>query len=474
MMRREISWEDSSHLLKQAVSNKMPIAPSLLISRIPIWWQESEIGEYQIIPLLDRMERNIMIHGVWLRPPCSRFFVLRKKESGKERIDPFYRLDVGLAMSTIITFVYRCLVISYEASFPLPLMIEKNIKVLEGGEHWIECWRHFFGLSIIERSKYLGLPITMIRLPEFKRNLEITKQLYATLMSADYEIYESIMRALRLYQLSFFAASVDLSLAYSLLVAAVDSISSSVEPKVKLSDIDPEGRLDRLMEELQLNEQTQKAVKDAITYGTGLTKRFSNFIADNLPDGFWEGDYSMAHEIDLDIEYHSSGRWMQDLGESMSGSMRNELLKIAEEDKKLHGRIKWKSSKRWIFSEENREWMLNYLQVHLKRVLSDTFGSRSEHFHFGKEFPKKAFNEDEDWVPDIFEEDRLDFAIEHFGHLWSYKPKPNGRIERSCSCGDRKQIKVILGIRVFERMVHDVILNYLKTELLAKNKRSRD
>lgn len=66
-----------------------------------------------------------------------------------------------------------------------------------------------------------------------------------------------------------------------------------------------------------------------------------------------------------------------------------------------------------------------------------------------------------DWILDVFEQDFQDSKGEHFLHGWTYHLTQEGKIFRSCSCGDRKEVKVILGIRVFEKMVHDSILNYI-------------
>lgn len=356
----------------------------------------------------------------------------------------------------------RCLVISYN-EFPPPLHIQKdNIQLMLPGKLWAEGWENIFEFQggLREYLRYY------VPSPEEEQHLvKIMEQVYDILMKINEEVYHAIIGAMRLYQLALFATRVDFSLAYSLLVASVDAASSGVKAKVRMQDIDPEGKLTNLMEKLHLDEQLQNAIKGLITYQESLTKRFSNFILENLPDTFWEGDYSMIRELDLLRNGHRSGQLLRDLSESMPEPIKQELIRRAEEEKKSYEEFKKQRperERRWIFNKERRDWMVDYLRAHLDRVLANTFESRSELFHRGKGFPKTVLKEEfTDWIPDVFEEDFRDHMNKHFDHGWSYQLNHKGRILRSCSCGNRKEVKVMLGIRIFERIVHDSILNYI-------------
>jgi hypothetical protein len=94
--------------------------------------------------------------------------------------------------------------------------------------------------------------------------------------------------------------------------------------------------------------------------------------------------------------------------------------------------------------------------------LSNTFHSRSRLLHGGVGFPKYALEPNfTDWVPDVIEADFRDFIQTHYEHKWQYSLDEKSRIYRTCSCGDKTEVKMMLGIHVFERIVHDSMLNYI-------------
>lgn len=423
-------------------------------------WNNANIGDYRITPL--RTFTSSIIGGKQFvhQWPYSRLLVLGRPN---HEVEYPLGINIGPAMSSIISFVMRCPVIAYNKFFTPLRRQEDNIQLTLPGKLWSEGWNHIFEHQEGLRSHirhYHPSPL------EEQNIIKTMTQVYDLLMSLDEEAYQSILGAMRLYQLAFFTAREDLSLAYSLLVAAVDTISSSLKTKVKLRDIDPKGKLTKAMAEIGLDEELQSAIKNLVTYDEGLTKRFSTFIIDNLPHStFWKGDYSVMKELDLLASRYHSGQFLRDLGEGLPEPMRQELLKQADEMQKQYEELKKQRperERRWLFNKERREWMLNYLQTRLDRVLANTFGSRSELFHRGRSFPKFTLKEEfTDWIPDVFEEDFRDFVGEHFKHKWSYHLTQKGKIFRSCSCGDRKEVKMMLGIRVFERMVHDSIFSYL-------------
>lgn len=453
----------------------MPVAPTLLISEIEMRWNNAKIGNYEILPL--KRQGKLLIgekEYIYDESPYSRLLILWGSKEAK--VDYPLRLNVGQALSSLMSFVMRCSVISFNERFPafrLEIDRPSGMEDLSGPAFsWAENWEDMLGLKPGSEVKSLRRYLHgLIPSPAEEQNLLKTiRQVYEILMKIDEEVYYSIIGAMRLYQLALNSAKVDFSLTYSLLVAVVDAVSSGLKAKVKLRDIDPEGKLMKLMEQLQFDKQLQEAVKNLIVYHESLTERFSNFIAENLPNTFWEGDYSMSRELDLFADsigkHHWSGQHLRDIADGVPEPQRQELLRRAEEDKKRYEEFlkerPERKKHRWVIDDDRRKWMMSYLRTHLGRVLRNTFESRSELFHRGRGFPKIGLKEEStDWIPDVFEEDFREFMGEHLEHRWNYSLDEKGRIFRSCSCGDRKEVKVLLGIHVFERMVHDSILSYL-------------
>jgi hypothetical protein len=368
-------------------------------------------------------------------------------------------------------------VVSYNEGFPIlrTNRVPSKEALSSPATSWVENWEKMLGLGIGGNSLLQGLRknlSTYIPTPrEDQYLIENMNQVYETLIKVDEKRYYSIIGAMRLYQLALNSARLDLNLAYSLLVAAVEAASGSCKPKVKLKEIDPEGKLAKTMSELNFDNQLQRAVSQLVVYEEGLKTRFSNFILDNLPTAFWEGDYSMVNELKLYSEsldeLYRRGVFLRDIAEKVPDPQKQELLRLADEEEKRYEEFLQQQPKRkestWIFNDERRKWVMNYVQVHLSRVLRNTYDSRSGLLHRGRSFPKAGLEEGfTDWLPDIFEEDYRESIEVHLFHRSQYSLDAKGGIFRICSCGDRKEVKAIFNVYVFERIVHDSILNYLR------------
>jgi hypothetical protein len=221
-----------------------------------------------------------------------------------------------------------------------------------------------------------------------------------------------------------------------------------------------------------LDQSIQTAVKNLITQGVGLGESFSRFIINNLPSTFWEGDYSLSRELDMISEQHFSGQYLRDLAESLPEPERTEMLRQAEEQQKQYEIAKSRRSTNDQMParyKERREFMLNYLSRFFDRVLKNTYDSRSDLFHRGKGFPKKALDREflNGGLPVLAEDDIWEFMEKHGNHgkVDYAMNEKNGIITRICACGNKKQAKMMLEIGVFERIVHDSILNYLVNTL---------
>lgn len=454
-----LTWEESASLLRKA---DRKIGPSLLVSELQMRWNKAGFGNYQLWPLTQEARSVILGNAIVHKSPYSRLVVAFNKNEKMDESLLFEGVSTGPAISSMLSFILRSLVISYN-EFHSPLHLEKdNFRLSLPGQLWAEGWHSSF-LHQRGLREYLS---SYVPLPEEERSLgEATARVYDILMKVDESTYYAIMGAMRLYQLAFVTARMDYSVAYSLFVAAVDAASSSLEVKVRLHDIDPERKLRKAMEELGFENGIQSVVNSIITSNTSLTKRFYVFIEKNLPVGFWEGDYSLVKELDSLSAIYRKGTFLRDLSETLPDPMKEEMQKQAtreEEEYEQFEKTHPDKGQRWSPGGERRKWAIDYLRNNLALVLSNTFHSRSRLLHCGIGFPKYALEPNfTDWVPDVFEADFRSFIQVHYEHKWQYSSDEKGRIYRTCSCGDKAEVRMMLGIHVFERVVHDSILNYI-------------
>ena len=458
---RNLTWEESSHWLRVASEDELDVAPSLLVSEGQMRWKNAEIGDYEIISMPEQA------HGIFggdhriYEYPYSRLVVVKRKNVQLEDGPSLTPSPLGPALSSIMSFSLRSLVISYN-EFASPLALDKGkFKVIFEAKFWAKSWMDIFFHQ--EGLRY-GAQFHKPSPEEEQQILKTMEQVYEILMNLDEETYQATMGGLRLYQLAFLTARVDYSLAYSLLVASIDAVSKGVaKVKGRLKDIDPKGELRKAMGKIQLDERLQNLIINLVTSEKSLTESISTFIVDNLPKSFWEGDYSMMSEVDMFESRYS----LRDISDSLPDGdpVKKRLLEDAEKLEKQYENYRQRRSQlepSWVFNKKRRRWMGEYLQDHLDRVLRNAFSRRSKLFHYGTGFPKYVFETPlRDWVPDIIEEDFWEFREKHIGHKWDYSPDNKGRIIRKCNCGDKKEIEIMLGIRLFERMVHDSILKYI-------------
>jgi len=478
--------------MREAYLGKKEKTMGLLISEIGMRWRENKVGNLRVIPLRrsltgilgpgvnifesnPQLDPERVVKGgkqITYREPYSNLLVVT---SESRNIDEFVNewleaTNVGPAISSIMSFVMRCTVVGYNEFGPPIGGKDNSPQLIFIGREWPIIWGEAFrNLEGLRRNiaSYHPSPQEEMRL------IETMRSVYDLLMNAKEEDYYSIMGSIRFYQLSHWVAREDQSLAYALLVAAIDSLSSRGKPK-RFGDVDQEGKIAVALEEAGLDKNVQAAVKNLIAQSVGLKELFSDFIIRNLPETFWEGDYSLSKELDTVSEQYFSGQFLRDLSESLPETEKQELLRQAEEQQKHYEEMKnrrAKNGKLPFFNKEHRESMLKYLSVFFDRVLKNTYDGRSDLFHRGKGFPKKALEgEFNDGLPVIVEEDLWEFVEKHHGHgkvdyLINQK---NGIITRVCSCGNKKVVRMMPEIGVFERIVHDSILNHLTKASVQK------
>jgi hypothetical protein len=487
---RGFTWKDSVTQLREAYPDKKAKKIGLLISEMALRWKENKFADFTIIPLhrpltgvigpgiivseiSPQIEPEKVVRGgkqIHYQEPYSSLLVIRAQI---ENVDDFVNewmnsINIGPAISSIMSFIMRCAVVAYNEFGPPISGKETSPQLIFTGRDWSNIWertfRGFEGLRERAASHH----------PPSQMELEMIKTMthtYRLLMNAKDEDYYSITAAMRLYQLSHLVAREDQSLAYALLVASIDSLSCRGKRK-RFREIDEEGKISDALEKAGLDQSIQTAVESLITQGVGLKESFSRFIIDNLPDTFWEGDYSLSRELDMISEQHFSGQYLRDLSESLPEPERTEMLKQAEEQQKQYELAKSRKPRNNQVStrnKEHREFMLNYLSRFFDRVLKNTYDSRSDLFHRGKGFPKKALDREflTGGLPVLAEDDMWEFMEKHglHGKVDYVMNEKNGIITRICACGNKRQVKMMLEIGVFEKIVHDSVLNYLVSTL---------
>ena len=404
IMWKPSNWLDSALLLRKVRSEKLIISPNIILLSKNIQLKNEEIilGDYRIIPMKRHSGENL------LKIKVNRSYD-ESDDTNWYKITSKYGTNVGLALSLIISFVMRSFAISYNGKVWPFLDDDREYKTLTGPCYlWVNC----FGKMCL-LNNFGGIPLGFdIHDNELMYHIN---EVYNILMEINEEEYLSIMGALHLYWLAYYVYLVNNSLSYSFLVASIEAISDPI-------------------------------------YKLKYKEKFIKFIKENMPDDFFETYYSRAEIYGMDMEKHLSN-----VIERANKKEKPELemkLKNYKRDRKVRQRM--------IKENENFQWKMEYLLKYFEKVLSNIYDARSKVFHSGRDLLSFIFKEDMfDWMPDIFEADYNEFMEDHLEHKFKYDVTPSGKIKRICSCGDRREIKFLLGIRLFETLVHKSILNYI-------------
>ena len=456
--------EESAARLREVHNGSEP-AVGFLISEIAMRWKETcNIGDFNATPIKRLVTAPVVKGGrqITYQEPYSNLLFLTPKGRKVEDFVGWFDSDIGLAISSIVSFVMRRMVIAYNEPNPPYWPISLSDIIPPFMKSWVAIWNKNFSYFVgIRRriSTYHPSP------EEEKTLIETMNSVYDIVLGLGEKEYYELMAAMRLYQLAHLIVIEDESLAYGLLVAAIESLSSRGKT-IKFKDIDRKGSIVKALEEAGLDENMIAAVKNQIVQASGVKKRFCDFVVDNLPSTFWEGDYSLSREMNRMIEEESSGQYYRDLSEYLPEPEKQEIMKLAEEQQRQYEeRNKRKKENEKLIKVTKREKiMLDYFRTFLRKVLANTYDCRSILFHGGKSFPKKALEERIflSWVPDLIEDESAEFLEKHNDHQWNYRiNRNNGEITRVCSCGNEESVKMMLDLRVFERVVHDAILNYI-------------
>jgi hypothetical protein len=136
------------------------------------------------------------------------------------------------------------------------------------------------------------------------RRLETFAKIYETLMKMNGKEYLAVLRALHLYQLSLLNYREDIGLAYTLLVASIESVAQCfLNLEFSFSSLPEAEEWGKTFAELKISEPHVAAIKKKLVKKERfLGLKFRRFIKDYLPASFWTSADSRAKEFDDHIE----------------------------------------------------------------------------------------------------------------------------------------------------------------------------
>lgn len=285
---------------------------------------------------------------------------------------------------------------------------------------------------------------------------EVFYKLLESIRCLDLNDYYRVMRSFRMYLLALLTYPMDVGLAYSLLVSSVENLSSNLYDRDDLG-LQPDDVLDgewkRILKEHSADQALSKAIFEKLKKDIQWTKRkFIKFIEQYLPESFWTSFDSKAWEEDRWLEsitpwkhsildsykkqYEKDGKKVID---PLRAFLSEEALKKLEEN--LKGTLKFSKQEKQAYDHVLRHWYLYRADRKLSREeLHDTleriYGKvRSGFLHRGESPPRSAI--------DRYETAPLEPRL-----------KGNGKLvwERN-----------IPSFYMFERIMHESILNYILT-----------
>jgi len=311
---------------------------------------------------------------------------------------------VGEAVAAILSFSLRRRIKAYRRSIT-PSEVEQ-------GRLPEEIFIYLSSISVgPERS--LQQPLT---LEEQKKRFSTLKFIYDKLMRMKKDDYLATIRGLHLYQLALLTYREDVGLAYTLLVAAIETMAQQFIKKsnldISFDDLsDAKGWL-KFFDEEHLSDELREKIKKKLIKKEGfLSLIFRQFIIDNLPESFWTAPDSRAREFD---EY---------INDLRSRYFSEEHLK----ENLDHFERYW-----WLYDPRRR-----ITKEELEEVLKNIYKLRSKFAHLGESPPVE--------VTDLYETAELKLKIS----------------------GEKTRVEFVKALPPFfwfERVVHESIMNFLQNE----------
>ena len=352
----------------------------LILSEIPLHIK-FKLGDFSFIPVKKNETNFCKPYALFICVP--------------ETIDLLYVPYVGEVLSALLSFSFRRRM--------------KNIRSLhvkfEEDEDQLPD-EYFIYLPSISVGPEVALQIPLSE-TEQKNRISDLEKIYEKIMRINKEDYRAVIRAIHQYQLSLLTFREDVGLAYSMLVSSIESMAQRFFDKnFSFNDLSDHTEWEKLFLESGISEESEKQIKNKLLKNERfLSRRFRDFVINNLPDSFWTSPDSRAKERD---DYISS--------------------RSQEPKRKNHDKL-W----RGLYNLENKPQ-----KNELNNILKSIYNVRSKFSHIGKSPPAEAIG--------LYETASInvDFASQ------------KGRL---------KFVRSVPSFFWFERVVHDSILNFILNKL---------
>ena len=278
-----LSFDDCEGMLRPDMRERLPFSPvekrrfcTILLSEVPITVGEIKIGDFKLVPMSTPFT-PFKPYGLILYVPDGLDFLTA----------PLF----AEALAPLLSFSLRRRIKahrkSYNAENP-PRQLDEDISIR---------------LPSVSVGPEASLQQKLTKDEQISR-LRTFAKIYETLMKMSEKEYLASIRAIHLYHLSLLNYREDIGLAYTLLVASIESVAQSfLDIDFSWHDIGDSEEWDKTFNELKISEQSatvirKKLVKKAFFLGL----KFRIFIEKYLPDSFWVSPDSRAKEFDEYIE----------------------------------------------------------------------------------------------------------------------------------------------------------------------------
>ena len=350
----------------------------ILLSEIPLNIKELTVEDFKIVPMPTKWH-PFRPYGLLLYVPIGFDFLTA----------PLF----GEALARILSFSLRRRVKThrwaYDAKNP-PKELPEDVSIR---------------LPSISVGPEMLLQQPLSEEEQHKRLKTFTK-IYRKLINMDKKEYLYVLRALRLYQLSLLNYREDIGLAYTLLVAAIESVAQHfLDFKPTFNDLPDASKWKKILAKVPEPHKTD--IKNYLVKKeqfSGL--KFRKFIEKYLPDSFWASPDSRAIELD---------KYINELAKKHLG--------VWFRGNRSHFELYW-----WLYTPERK-----VTKKELDKVLKEIYKLRSKFTHEGISPPFEVTN--------TFETAEIKVEIGDKGHI--------------------KYRRAIPSYFWFERVVYESIANLL-------------
>lgn len=275
-----LSFDDCEKVLRLDMREELNFLPvekrrfcTILLSEVPITVGELKLDDFRLVPMPTTAFEPFKPYGLLLYAPTGFDFLTA----------PLF----AEALAPILSFSLRRRVKAHRESYDVenpPMQLDEDVSIR---------------LPSVSVGPEASLQQGLTEKEQVSR-LETFVGIYKTLMKMSRKRYLATLRALHLYQLSLLNYREDVGLAYTLLVASIESVAQGfLDERFTYDDLGDSEEWNRLFAELGISELRATGIRDKLVEkGQFLGLKFRRFIEKYLPDSFWESPDSRAKEQD--------------------------------------------------------------------------------------------------------------------------------------------------------------------------------